>query len=104
MSVAIEVGKTFLPALGMGEGIKFGIDSGGATLMYMFDSPTRQEIRATKSGKRFEIRFITIDGIIWILSKCGNLNWVDAPYNPRLLSSALDSISITDGRVCLYSL
>ena len=97
MNVAFEVGKTFLPALGMGEGIRFGLDSCGATLMYMFDSPTRQEIRATKSGKRFEIRFITIDGIIWILSKCGNMNWTDAPYNPRLLGSAVSPISIADG-------
>ena len=97
MNVAFKVGKTFLPALGIGEGVRFGIDSAGLTLMYMFSNPTRQEIKSMKSGTRFEIRFITIDGILWILSKCGSLNWTDAPYNPRLLGSAAGPISIADG-------
>ena len=86
MMTTFEVGKPFLPALGLGEGARFDIGPGGAALVYAFDSPAPGEVGAMSSGQPFEIRFLTIDGIIWILSKCGGLEWTDAPYNPRLSS------------------
>ena len=92
-----EVGKPYLPAIGLGEGVRFGIDGTGCTLMYCFNRPTDAEVAAMRSGQSFEIRYITINGIIWILSKCGNLNWTDAPYNPRLSSNLPDPESIQDG-------
>ena len=97
MMTRFEVGKPFLPALGLGEGVRFEIGASGATLIYGFSNPTSDEVRATKSGQAFEIRFVTIDGIIWILSKCGNLEWTDAPYNPRLSTGIPGPESITDG-------
>jgi hypothetical protein len=91
-----EVGKPYLPALGLGEGVRFGIDGSGCFLMYEFNRPTDAEVSATKSGQPFEIKFVTVNGIIWILSKCGTLRWTDAPYNPRLSSSLPDPASIGD--------
>ncbi len=99
-----EVGKCYTPALGLGEGARFGIGSDGATLMYGFDRPTPAEVAATKAGQGFEIRFVTVGGIIWILSKCGNLSWVDSPYNPRLSSGILDPGSIADGEGLMLTL
>ena len=102
---AFEVGKCYTPALGLGEGVRFGINPDGAVLMYGFSNPTADEVKATKSGQDFEIRFVTLNGIIWILSKCGDLAWTDAPYNPRLDSSApLDPASIGDGEGLLLTL
>lgn len=100
-----EVGKPYTPALGLGEGVRFGINPDGAVLMYGFSNPTAEEVNATKSGQPFEIRFVTLNGIIWILSKCGDLAWTDAPYNPRLDSSApLDPASIGDGEGLMLTL
>ena len=92
-----EVGKPYLPALGLGEGVRFSIGPDGASLIYGFDNPTPKEVEATKSGQAFEIRFVTLSGIIWVLSKCGTLSWTDAPYNPRLSGDFPDLASVIDG-------
>ena len=89
----LEVGKPYLPALGLGEGVRFNIGPDGAILIYCFDRPTPREVQAMGSGKDFEIRFVTVDGIMWILSKCGDLEWTDAPYNPRL-SAGISSLAV----------
>ena len=96
MKETFEVGKPYLPALGLGEGVRFDIGA-SATLLYCFDRPTPTEVEAMKSGKSFEIRFVTINGIIWILSKCGSLEWTDAPYNPHLSKDIPTPSSISDG-------
>lgn len=97
MIMDIAVGKVFTPAARMGEGCIFNIDMRGATLVYAFKAPTREEVIATKSGQAFEIRFAVVDGIIWVTSKCGGLEWVDAPYNPRLSTFVPAPETITDG-------
>ena len=79
----LEVGKPFPVMAGRGEGVIFNIDDAGAMLIYNFRRPTEKEIAAVKQDQPFEIRFLELDGIIWILSKCGSLEWTDAPYNPR---------------------
>lgn len=79
----LEVGKPYAPLTGRGEGVLFDIDDGGAKLLICFCRPTAQEIAATQAGQPFQIRFLEMDGIIWILAKCGSLAWMDAPYNPR---------------------
>ena len=91
--ISFEVGKPYLPALGLGEGVRFNIGPAGAVLLYGFDRPTPKEVASVGSGQSFEIRFITVDGIIWILSKCGALDWTDAPYNPRLSAGIPESIA-----------
>ena len=91
-----EVGKPYEPAIGMGEGVRFTLSSEGGLLLYVFDNPTSEEIDQMRSGKGFEIRFATINGIIWVTSKCGDLEWTDAPYNPRL-SGGLPAPDFEDG-------
>ena len=96
MMEVFEVGKVYKPAIGIGEGVRFDISSAGATLMYVFDAPSPDEVAQMRSGKRFEIRYTEINGILWITSKCGDLEWTDAPYNPRL-SSGLPDPDFNDG-------
>ena len=93
---AFEVGKVYKPAVGIGEGVRFNLSYDGAVLIYAFDNPTAREIAETKSGKSFEIRYTEVNGIIWVTSKCGDLEWTDAPYNPRL-SSSLPDPDFADG-------
>lgn len=97
MNNVFKVGMPYIPALGLGEGARFSIGEDGAFLLYGFDRPTASEVAAVDSGQGFEIRFVTIGGIIWILTKCGSLNWTDSPYNPRLSSEIPVPESITDG-------
>lgn len=79
----LEVGKPYAPLSGRGEGVIFDINDAGARLFYNFNNPTREEIESAKAGQPFQMKFVELNGIIWILSKCGDLQWTDAPYNPR---------------------
>lgn len=92
----IEVGKPYLPALGLGEGVRFDVRETGCELVYGFDAPAPKEVAAMKAGQQFEIRFAPLGGIIWVTSKCGSLEWTDAPYNPRLSGGLPDPSVIKD--------
>ena len=79
----LQVGKP-LPAMKWyPEGCLFDIDNSGALLVYNFDKPTKKEIAEVGANKEFEIRFVEINGLLWVLTKAGDLNWTDTPYNPR---------------------
>ncbi len=79
-----EVGQVVDSLKHHSEGVHFDIDDDGATMVVFFQSPTSEEIEQFKSGKKFEIRFTEIYGVIMITAKIGNLNWMDAPYTPHL--------------------
>lgn len=95
----IEVGKPYEPIARLSEGVYFDLDDSGARLIYHFARPTEKEIAAMQSGKDFEIKMTELRGILWIVSKCGALNWTDAPYNPRasLLSDSFPRTGSGDG-------
>ena len=80
----LQIGQIYQPVVGRGEGAIFDIDAAGAKLIYHFYRPTAKELAAVKAGEKFEIRFVELDGLLWILSKCGPLNWADSPYDPHL--------------------
>lgn len=80
----LEVGKPYMPIVGRPEGVFFDLDEAGYTLIYNFDKPTQAEISAVSSDQPFEIRYLVLNETIWVLSKCGSLNWTDAPFNPNL--------------------
>ena len=80
----LAVGETFLPLYGKPEGIYIDVDPSGILLMYNFMHPTQSEIDQMGTEKPFEIRYVRIQDALYILTKCGNLNWTDAPYNPHL--------------------
>lgn len=79
----LEVGKPYPLIAGRGEGVIFDIDDDGAKMFILLDRPTEREIAAVRSGQPFQLKLLEKDGILWILSKCGDMQWMDAPYNPR---------------------
>lgn len=91
----LSIGEVFLPTQGKPEGIYVDIDASGILLVYNFLRPTQTEIDQMGAGKPFEIRFVCVKDALYILTKCGDLNWTDAPYNPHL-SSQLELQQITN--------
>ena len=81
---SIEVGQVFPPVVDKGEGVYFDISGSTCTLIYNFNSPTQEEIDAVRANQPFEIRFLQRGNALWILSKCGSLDWTDTAYNPHL--------------------
>ena len=84
----LKVGGKYPPLANTGECVAIDVDSAGITLVYNFQSPTTKEIAAMAEGQPFEIRFVTIADIMYVLTKCGNLHWTDAPFNPHLAQDA----------------
>lgn len=93
----LEVGKPYMPIVGRPEGVFFDLDEAGYTLIYNFDKPTEAEISAASADQPFEIRYAVLSGAIWILTKCGSLNWTDAPFNPHLSLNYADPLEPTPG-------
>lgn len=80
----IEIGQVIYSFKNHQECVQFDISDDGATMFVFFENPTLEELNQFKSGKIFEIRFAELYGVIMITAKIGNLNWMDAPYNPHL--------------------
>lgn len=58
-------------------------------LLYMV-KPTFEEISDFKYGKA-QFGFLQEDGVIFFLSKLGDMNWMDTPYNKHLESEPVDN-------------
>ena len=80
----IEVGKPLPYGYQMDEGVIFHANEAGYILLYSFANPTENEIAQMKEGSPFEIAVTRKGGVLWVLSKCGNLSWTDAPFHPAL--------------------
>lgn len=71
-----EVGKRVMsPGY---DGVIFDVADDGATLIIRMGTPTSKEKQAFKSG--LSLRYTVIDGIIFILTRMGTMQWMDAPY------------------------
>lgn len=79
-----KVGGHFSPTADKGEGAYFETDGNGLTLVYNFIRPTEKEIAAVSACSYFQVRYLEMGGVLWILSKAGGLKWIDAPYSPHL--------------------
>ena len=79
-----EVGKLFDEGkTRYNESTRFDFQQDGAVLILFFDRLTLQEIEWIKTG-RFEIGFYEKDEIIFMLSRFGSMNYIDAPYSVHL--------------------
>ncbi len=84
----LQVGGFFPPLRGAGECVAVNVDSSGILLAYNFNRPSAREIAAMGEAQPFEIRFVRISDILYVLTKCGSLNWTDAPFTPHLSPGA----------------
>nr|MBQ4454409.1 hypothetical protein [Clostridia bacterium] len=79
---SLKVGDVYAPMAYRQEGTFFDYN-GSFTLFYNYYRPTADEVADVKADKPFEIRIVTIGGVLLILSKAGNQPWQDAPFNPH---------------------
>lgn len=49
-----------------------------------FNRPTEKELASMKSDAPFEIRFVTVRGILFFVFKCGSESWQDAAFAPQI--------------------
>lgn len=89
----LSVGEVYQLTYGKPEGIYVDVDASGILLVYNFIRPTESEVEQMSAGKSFEIRFTRIEDALYILTKCGKLNWTDAPYNPHLSHAELPPVT-----------
>lgn len=82
-----EVGKSYENAFGHQEGVYFDMSDSGAVLIVYFYEPTKEEVEQFSSQKNFELKCTVLSEVILLTCKIGNLNWMDAPYHPRLSSN-----------------
>lgn len=84
--VKTEIGEKFFLSINQ-EGLFFDTDKMGANLIVGFYSPTQKEIAQFSTATDMRFGLSVIDNILFILAKIGDLNWMDAPYNPSFASS-----------------
>ena len=93
--IRYEVGQVVEQFKNHQEGSCFDIDDSGAGLKVYFNNPRKDEIEQFAAGKKFEIRFVELYGVIMLTIKIGNLPWMDAPYTPHL-SKNLTRLEVLD--------
>lgn len=79
----LTVGKPS-PFAGLPEGCIFDFDEAGAILICTLNRPTVKEIQSFSVESPLQIRFVRIDGVLFMLFKFGWMSWMDAPYDIRL--------------------
>lgn len=91
-----HVGKVVENLKGSNEGTRFDMSDSGATLCIYFNRPTKQEIEDVKNGS-LQFKMFTKNNIIFILSKFGNMSWMDSPYHVALSKNLSKLDYINDG-------
>ena len=76
-------GKTNPILMGREETL-FDMTDDGAVLIVRFNNPTQKEIEQFSAGKRLEIAVSVYKDIIFLLTKFGNLSFMDAPYTVHM--------------------
>ena len=84
MFTQLAVGQPYAPMQGRPEGAVFEVSASGLLLLYNFSRPTAEEIKSMQRDAPFEIRFVTLQNVLYVMSKCGTTPWGESPYNPNL--------------------
>ena len=82
--MVFSVGEPALIFANTPEAVHFICDDSGLGLIYNFNNPTEHEIEQVQTNKPFEIKFTTINNVMFIMTKCGDLPWTDSTCNPAL--------------------
>lgn len=83
----LQVGGKYPPLAGAKERVAITMGENGITIVYNFNRPTEKEIAGMQANQPFEIRYVVLNDVLYILTKCGSNNWTDAPYSPSLAVS-----------------
>jgi hypothetical protein len=95
---ALEVGGLIDPnTKKFAESVKFDFDSSGGILYMFWGSPTNKEIRNCQKGTA-SFSLVEVDGVLFFLSRFGDLKWQEAPYHVRLSQPfEVEKPTFTDG-------
>lgn len=61
-----------------------------------FPNITKQEVEEIQNGD-FQIAHVMIDDVLFFLCKCGNMEWIDMPYEPRLYECPMEYPEFENG-------
>lgn len=67
-----------------GEGIKIDVTDNGIIIVVQMFKPTKDEVKAFDYPSRIQVKEGMVCGLIFFAVKAGDLDWMDAPYNPLL--------------------
>ncbi|MBO4888489.1 MAG: hypothetical protein J5589_09290 [Firmicutes bacterium] len=91
-----EVGKEFPLPRAMSEGAVFSVEPYTMILTYRFDKPTEEEIREFKTGT-FQMAVTEERGLLFLLTKFGQMGWADAPYSTQLSERSKELPELREG-------
>lgn len=91
-----KVGHVIESFKGIPEGVKFDMTDEGAVLSILFNKPTQKEIEEIKKGS-LQFGMFMKNNIIFILSKFGSMQWMDAPYTIHLSKNLTELNEISEG-------
>ncbi len=66
------------------DAIRCAVTASGITLTVSLAGISASEEEQFQQGAPFELRFCTVRGVFFWLAKFGDMEWMDAPYNPAL--------------------
>lgn len=66
------------------DAIRCAVTASGITLTVSLAGISASEEAQFQQGAPFELRFCTVRGVFFWLAKFGDMEWMDAPYNPAL--------------------
>lgn len=92
-----EVGQIVEGLQSNQEGVRFDMTDSGSTMTILFNKPTRNEIEYVKAGK-LQFGMFVKDEVIFMLSKFGDMPWMDAPYHVALSKNLTKLNDIEEGK------
>lgn len=84
--------------LGHSDGLKFTIDNEGSYLTILLDRPTMEEIEAITSF--VEMQMTCFPNCLWFTFRFGNLDWMEAPFNPYFCADNADDLIADLKKAC----
>lgn len=86
------VGQRYTDLVSTADEIKVSIDQSGMILYVKWHGVTNADINSFRQDSPFEIRFVTLDGIIYFLFRFGSLPWMDSPFSPAIEDEILIAV------------
>jgi len=83
LEVGKPIGKLLKGTHPLNDQTIFDFNRSGGLLIIIFRDPTETEIKNISEGQ-IRLGLLEKDGIIFMLSKFGRLNWMDSPYHVDL--------------------
>lgn len=99
--IEYRMGERYLQFKNHEDNIKFDISDDGADVLICWNKPSAMEREQFRCDKPLEVRYVVLNGVIYLMFKFGNTNWMDAPYSPHLSLNLTKRIMVEDDYIGL---